>query len=63
MKPGDKVLIARQPSNQWVKLQGEKGIINEIHGDFAEITTYSDNDWWTAKGWGTVPLDCLELLK
>lgn len=40
MKVGDEIFIARPPSNQWAKFVGEKGIINEINGDFAEIITY-----------------------
>jgi len=62
IKVGDKVLIAKQPSNQWATLVGEKGIVENIYGDFADITTYRGDDWYVIQGTGTVPLDCLKLI-
>lgn len=56
-KEGDRVRIARQPSNQWVQLVGEVGLIEEIRGGLCNIQTFSTNG---TSGWGTVPLDCLE---
>jgi len=61
-KEGDLILIARQPTNQFVQLVGEKGYIEEV-GDGSDGKFYYNVRTLTERGLGgagTVPEDCLE---
>lgn len=59
-KVEDRIRIARQPTNQWVSVKGEVGLIEEIHGDLCDVRTFNISPEGGCGGWGTVPLDCLE---
>lgn len=59
-KAGDRVRIASQPPNQIVPLIGEVGVIEEIDGDFCNVSVFSLEPDSNLAGSGTVPLGCLE---
>ena len=59
MRKGDTIRVAKQPSNQWVGIVGEVGVIDEIKDDYAQIDTF-DLKRQKQSGSGSVPIDCLE---
>lgn len=57
---GNFVTIIRQPNNQVVNLVGQTGIIDNINGDYAVITAYTEYSN-SFGGGGIIPLSCLEI--
>ena len=62
---GDKVIIAIQPTNQWVSLVGEKGYVTGIRADgLIDVDTYADvNSRGVMTGSGSVPPECLRIIE
>ena len=56
---GDIVCVVRQPRNQFASIEGERGFIEEIKGEYANIQTLHLDG--TTAGCGSVPLNCLKL--
>lgn len=61
VKVGDTVRVARQPLNQWIKICGEVGEVDEIDEASGDVSIRTfDLAGQHVSGLGTVPVGCLE---
>ena len=62
MRTHDLVYVRTQPDNQFVQLAGEYAVVTETHAgsDYVEIATIDLAG--ETKGFGTVPVTCLEVV-